>query len=71
MTDLPDVSQLSQSEKDALMVALWEELQKMRNKQAKKTSKNSSLPPSQGFKPSLKERSNSKESRLPAFGVSS
>lgn len=59
MKELPDLKQLSNKEKDALIVGLWEELVKLREqvqglqagqKQPKKTSKNSSLPPAKGFK---------------------
>jgi transposase len=35
-------------------VALWEELQKLRQKKPKKTSKNSSLPPAKEFKAKVK-----------------
>ena len=54
MKDLPDLKQLTDEAKDALIVALWEELQKLRNKKPKKTSKNSSLPPAKGFKTEVK-----------------
>lgn len=50
MTELPDLKQLTDEAKDALIVDLWEELQKSRHKKPKKTSKNSSLPPAKGFK---------------------
>jgi transposase len=50
MIDLPDLKQLTDEAKDALIVELWEELQKLRHKKPKKTSKNSSLPPAKGFK---------------------
>ncbi|HEY9618875.1 MAG TPA: transposase [Crinalium sp.] len=59
MKELPDLKQLSNEEKDALIVGLWEELVKLREqvqgvqpgqKRPKKTSKNSSLPPAKGFK---------------------
>jgi transposase len=50
MLELPDLKQLTDKAKDALIVALWEELQKLRQKKPKKTSKNSSLPPAKGFK---------------------
>lgn len=58
MKELPPLDGLSHSEKDALIGGLWQELQTLRaevetltQKRVKKTSKNSSLPPSQGFKP--------------------
>jgi transposase len=56
MTELPDLKQLTSEAKDALIESRWEEIQKLRKaaeKRPKKTSKNSSLPPSQGFKPSV------------------
>jgi transposase len=54
MKELPDLNQLSSEAKDALIVVLWEELQKLQRKKPKKTSKNSSLPPAKGFKPEAK-----------------
>lgn len=58
MTDLPPLEGLSSEEKDALIRALWQELQalraeveKLKQKRVKKTSCNSSLPPAKGFKP--------------------
>lgn len=57
MTELPDLTELTSEAKDALIQSLWEEIQKLRKavqKRTKKTSKNSSLPPSQGFKASIK-----------------
>jgi transposase len=53
MKELPDLKQLSEEAKDALIVLLWEELQKLQQaqlKKPKKTSGNSSLPPAKGFK---------------------
>jgi len=50
MTELPDLKQLTDEAKDALILRLWEELQKLQKKKPKKTSKNSSLPPAKGFK---------------------
>jgi transposase len=38
-----------------LIEALWEELQKLRQKKPKKTSKNSSLPPATGFKSEVQQ----------------
>jgi transposase len=46
MKELPDIKQLDAEAKDALIVALWEEVQKLRIqlvKKPKKTAKNSSL----------------------------
>ena len=57
MKALPDLKQLTNEAKDALIVVLWEELQKLQQgqtKKPKKTAKNSSVPPAQGFKPNLK-----------------
>lgn len=58
MKELPPLDGLSHAEKDALIGGLWQELQtlrakveKLEHKRVKKTSLNSSLPPSQGFKP--------------------
>lgn len=59
MKELPPLDGLSHAEKDALIEGLWQELQTLRaeverlkQKRVKKTSRNSSLPPSKGFKPS-------------------
>jgi transposase len=57
MKELPDLKQLTDSDKDALIQALWDELQNLRTKKPKKTAKNSSLPPAKGFKASLKPAS--------------
>jgi transposase len=54
MPELPDLKQLTDEAKDALILALWEELQKLQKKKPKKTSKNSSLPPAKGFKAQTK-----------------
>ena len=57
MKELRDLKQLTEEAKDALIVVLWEELQKIQQgqtKKPKKTAKNSSIPPSQGFKPNFK-----------------
>lgn len=54
MSELPDLKQLTDEAKDALIVALWEELQKLQKKRPQKTSKNSSLPPAKGFKAEVK-----------------
>jgi transposase len=58
MKELPPLDRLSHAEKDVLIQGLWQELQSLRaeietlrQKQVKKTSRNSSLPPSKGFKP--------------------
>ena len=65
MEKLPDLKQLSNEAKEVLIVELWEENQKLTAALAatdqakpepspKKTSKNSSTPPSKGFKPNIK-----------------
>lgn len=58
MKDLPPLETLSDEEKNALIKLLWEEQQRLRaeveklkQKRVKKTSRNSGLPPSKGFKP--------------------
>ncbi len=58
MKELPPLDGLSHAEKDALIRGLWQELQtlraeveKLKQKRVQKTSRNSSLPPSKGFKP--------------------
>ena len=63
MKQLPDIKQLDTEAKDALIVALWEEVQKLRQlvKKPKKTSKNSSLPPAKGFKAQVKSKDKASE----------
>ncbi|QZZ18954.1 HNH endonuclease [Leptothermofonsia sichuanensis E412] len=61
MKELPDLKQLTDSDKDRLIQTLWDELQKLQQKKPKKTSKNSSLPPAQGFKAAVSEPSGSQE----------
>lgn len=59
MKELPDLKQLSDEAKDALIIALWEELQKLQQvhiKKPQKTAKNSSLPPAKGFKAQVKSK---------------
>ena len=71
MTELPDLKQLTPEAKDALIQSLWEEIQKLRKtveKPPKKTAKNSSLPPSQGFKPSVKPSTKPSESSVQRAG---
>ena len=53
MKELPNLKELTDEAKEALIIKLWEELQKLQKqveKKPKKTSKNSSLPPARGFK---------------------
>ncbi len=59
MEKLPELSSLSGEAKDALIIALWEEIQRLQQRlneleKPKKTSENSSLPPSKGFKTNKK-----------------
>ncbi len=63
MKDLPPLETLSSAEKDALIRELWQRLQALEQKgrqstqkRVKKTSRNSSLPPSKGFKPNQSQR---------------
>ena len=65
MTELPDLSQLTHEEKDALIRALWAQVQALTTRVAElearlgappKTPDNSSLPPSQGKKPNRAEK---------------
>jgi len=63
MKDLPRLETLSSAEKDALIRELWQRLQSLEQqgrqpaqKRVKKTSRNSSLPPSKGFKPNQSQR---------------
>ena len=60
MTRLPDISRLTHAEKDALILALWAQVQELNKRVAEleaklggpeKTPDNSSVPPSQGHKP--------------------
>jgi transposase len=58
MTELPGLKRLTHPAKDELIHDLWDEVQRLREKVSKptKTSKNSSLPPAQGFKPAVKPK---------------
>jgi transposase len=69
MTELPDLKQLTDEAKDALILSLWEELQKLQKKKPKKTSKNSSLSPAKGFKAEVKpEKKESGRQRAGSLG---
>jgi len=69
MKELPNLKELTEAAKDSLIAELWEELQKLREKKPKKTWKNSSLPPAQGFKADVKsEEKGSNEQRLGSIG---
>lgn len=67
MKPLPNLKELSSEAKDALIEELWQNVQALQGqvealqkqladpgKAPKKTAANSSIPPSQGFKPNLK-----------------
>jgi transposase len=65
VTELPDLSRLSHEEKDALILALWAQVQALTARVAEleaqlgsppKTPSNSSLPPSRGQKPNRAEK---------------
>jgi len=65
MTELPDLSQLTHEERDALIRALWAQVQALTARVAEleaklggppKTPDNSSLPPSRGQKPNRPEK---------------
>jgi len=72
MKELPNLKKLTEEAKDALIVELWEELQKIRQqveKKPKKTSRNSSLPPAQGFKADIKSKEQgNNEQRVGSIG---
>ena len=77
MTQLPDLRQLSETEKELLIVELWQkielletQLQTLKQKQPppKKTSKNSSIPPSVGFKDNNKDSQRQSETRKASLG---
>jgi transposase len=60
MEKLPNLKELSNEAKDVLIEELWQKVQELqgqlegKGKPPKKTAKNSSLPPSQGFKANIK-----------------
>ncbi len=77
MTALPDLSQLTHEEKDALIRALWAQVQALTVRVAElearlgappKTPDNSSLPPSQGKKPSRAAKVARRGPRLGSLG---
>jgi transposase len=62
MKELPPPEQLAELDKNELIKliqVLWDDVQKLKEKQPKKTSKNSSLPPAKGFKPAVKKGTDS------------
>lgn len=71
MKELPDLSQLDEKGKDALIGELWAEIQKLRQKaekKPKKSAKNSSLPPAKEFKANLKSEAKSVGKRAGSIG---
>jgi transposase len=68
MKELPDLKKLTEEAKDALILELWEKVQKL-EQQAEKTWKNSSLPPAQGFEAEVKSEEQSiKAQRVGSIG---
>jgi len=74
MKELPKLGELSIKAREALIYQLWEQIQgleqevarlreKLEKKAVKKTSANSSLPPSEGFKPEIKSEKDRKKKR--------
>ena len=77
MTELPDLSRLSHDEKDALILALWTQVQVLTARVAElqaqlgsppKTPDNSSLPPSRGQKPNRVEKARRSGPRQGSLG---
>ena len=77
MTGLPDLSQLSHAQKDALILALWAQVQALSARVAElearlgappKTPGNSSLPPSAGQKPNRAEKAQAQGPRAGSLG---
>lgn len=75
MRELPPLDSLSPDAKDALIEALWKELQELRaevkkpkQKRVRKTSSNSSLPPAKGFKANQQSKNQSSERREGSVG---
>ena len=77
MTQLPDLSRLSHDEKDALIRALWSQVQALSERVAAleaklgmpaKTPDNSSLPPSKGQKPNRPEKAKRPAPRKGSLG---
>jgi len=77
VTPLPDLSRLSHDEKDALILALWAQVQSLTSRVAEleaklsvppKTSDNSGVPPSQGHKPNRAKRAKRSGPRQGSLG---
>ena len=71
MTELPSLSAMTSDEKDALIMELWQKIQELEAKlleqqnPVKKTSKNSSTPPSQDQKTNVSPKSKSSKPATP------
>ena len=70
MTELPDLSQLTHDEKDALIRALWAQVTELKAKLGRppKTPGNSSVPPSRGKKPNRAEKAPRRDPRPGSLG---
>ena len=71
MKELPNLKELTDEAKEALIVKLWEELQRLQKqleKKPKKTSKNSSLPPAKGFKAEINNQEEIEGKRAGSIG---
>lgn len=77
MPELPALSELSHAEKDALILALWTEVQSLKARIAElearlneppKTPGNSSMPPAKGQKPNRKEKPKRRGPRRGSLG---
>ena len=75
MKDLPPLEGLSSEEKDALIRELWQvvqalqaEVERLKRKGIKKTSRNSSLPPAKGFKPNSEGSKPNQSQRTASVG---
>lgn len=74
MEQLPNLKELSSEAKDALIEQLWQKVQELqkqcegKGKTTKKTAKNSSLPPSKGFKANIKPMSAAGVKRYASVG---
>ena len=77
MTQLPDLSRLSHDEKDALILALWAQVQLLTARVAEleaklgvppKTPDNSSVPPSKGHKPNRAKKAKRSGPRQGSLG---
>ncbi|WOD36971.1 IS66 family transposase [Nodosilinea sp. E11] len=75
MKDLPPLEGLSSEEKDALIRELWQmvqalqaDVERLKGKRTKKTSRNSSLPPAKGFKPNSEGSKPSQSERTASVG---